>query len=98
MTRAGHVFGQTLSEYALTAILSRERKWPELSSAQAAKHWAKGTYTNRLLSTLSVGILGASGEIGRAFAKICKALGMTVYGYDPAMTVQNAWQLNSGVR
>ena len=23
---------------------------------------------------------------------------MTVYGYDPAMTVQNAWQLNSGVR
>ena len=25
-------------------------------------------------------------------------LGMTVYGFDPAMTVQNAWQLNSGVK
>jgi D-3-phosphoglycerate dehydrogenase / 2-oxoglutarate reductase len=38
------------------------------------------------------------GAIGVKVANAALELGMTVYGFDPAMTVQNAWQLNSGVR
>lgn len=45
----------------------------------------------------TLGVIGL-GAIGVRVANAALDLGMTVYGYDPAMTVQNAWQLNSGVR
>jgi D-3-phosphoglycerate dehydrogenase / 2-oxoglutarate reductase len=49
------------------------------------------------LPTRSIGVIGL-GAIGVRVANAALELGMTVYGYDPAMTVQNAWQLNAGVR
>src|SRR3546814_10690520 len=45
--------------------------------------------------TLGVMSLGA---IGVKVANAARELVMNVWGYDPAMTVHNAWQLNSGVR
>jgi D-3-phosphoglycerate dehydrogenase len=45
----------------------------------------------------TLGVIGL-GAIGVKVANAALDLGMTVYGFDPAMTVQNAWQLNSGVR
>ena len=45
----------------------------------------------------SLGVIGL-GAIGVKVANAALELGMTVYGFDPAMTVTNAWQLNSGVR
>ena len=45
----------------------------------------------------SLGVIGL-GAIGVKVANAALDLGMTVYGFDPAMTVQNAWQLNSGVK
>ncbi len=45
----------------------------------------------------SLGVIGL-GAIGVKVANAALDLGMEVYGYDPAMTVNNAWQLNSGVR
>jgi D-3-phosphoglycerate dehydrogenase len=45
----------------------------------------------------TLGVIGL-GAIGVKVANAALELGMTVYGYDPAMTVQNAWALNSGVR
>ncbi len=45
----------------------------------------------------TLGVIGL-GAIGVKVANTALELGMTVYGFDPAMTVQNAWQLNSGVR
>ncbi|HVT37345.1 MAG TPA: phosphoglycerate dehydrogenase [Nevskiaceae bacterium] len=45
----------------------------------------------------TLGVIGL-GAIGVKVANAALELGMTVYGYDPAMTVQNAWQLNSGVK
>ena len=44
----------------------------------------------------SLGVIGL-GAIGVKVANAALDLGMKVYGFDPAMTVQNAWQLNSGV-
>jgi D-3-phosphoglycerate dehydrogenase / 2-oxoglutarate reductase len=49
------------------------------------------------LPARSIGVIGL-GAIGVRVANAALELGMTVYGYDPAMTVQNAWQLNAGVR
>jgi D-3-phosphoglycerate dehydrogenase len=45
----------------------------------------------------TLGVIGL-GAIGVKVANAALELGMTVYGFDPAMTVTNAWQLNSGVR
>ncbi len=45
----------------------------------------------------TLGVIGL-GAIGVKVANAALELGMKVYGYDPAMTVQNAWQLNAGVR
>ncbi|MGH8456051.1 MAG: phosphoglycerate dehydrogenase [Stenotrophobium sp.] len=45
----------------------------------------------------TLGVIGL-GAIGVKVANAALELGMNVYGYDPAMTVQNAWQLNSGVK
>jgi D-3-phosphoglycerate dehydrogenase len=45
----------------------------------------------------SLGVIGL-GAIGVRVANAALDLGMQVWGYDPAMTVQNAWQLNAGVR
>jgi phosphoglycerate dehydrogenase-like enzyme len=61
-------------------MLNRERQLSVLAAAQAKHEWMKIGYGYRLLSTLKIGILGASGEIGRALTKLAKAFGMTVYG------------------
>ncbi|MEN9705169.1 MAG: hypothetical protein RLZZ393_1048 [Pseudomonadota bacterium] len=45
----------------------------------------------------TLGIIGL-GAIGVAVANSAHALGMNVIGYDPAITVQRAWQLSSGVQ
>src|SRR3546814_13303678 len=45
----------------------------------------------------TLGVIGL-GAIGVKVANAALELGMNVWGYDPAMTVHNAWQLNSGVR
>jgi len=45
----------------------------------------------------TLGVIGL-GAIGVKVANAALELGMTVYGFDPAMTVQNAWALNAGVR
>ncbi|MDJ0710139.1 MAG: phosphoglycerate dehydrogenase [Woeseiaceae bacterium] len=44
----------------------------------------------------TLGVIGL-GAIGVAVANAALDLGMKVVGYDPAITVRNAWQLSSGV-
>jgi D-3-phosphoglycerate dehydrogenase len=45
----------------------------------------------------TLGVIGL-GAIGVEVANAALSLGMKVIGYDPKMTVRNAWQLSSGVR
>jgi len=44
-----------------------------------------------------LGIFGL-GAIGAMVANTATELGMDVYGYDPYITVDNAWMLNRGVK
>lgn len=45
----------------------------------------------------TIGVIGL-GAIGVKVANAAQALGMQVIGYDPHITVRNAWQLSSSVR
>ena len=45
----------------------------------------------------TLGVIGL-GAIGVKLANTAVELGMEVYGYDPAVTVQNAWKLDSRVK
>ncbi|ROH89580.1 3-phosphoglycerate dehydrogenase [Stagnimonas aquatica] len=45
----------------------------------------------------TLGVIGL-GAIGVKLANTAVELGMEVFGYDPAMTVQNAWKLDSRVK
>ncbi len=57
----------------------------------------KKKFAGSELSGKTLGVIGL-GAIGYRVANSGIDLGMRVLGYDPAMTVQNAWQLRSGVR
>lgn len=44
-----------------------------------------------------IGVVGL-GEIGALVANMCVDFGMTVYGYDPYLTVKHAWQVNGRIQ
>ncbi len=57
----------------------------------------KKKFAGSELNGKTLGVIGL-GAIGYRVANSGIELGMHVLGYDPAMTVQNAWQLRSGVQ
>lgn len=56
----------------------------------------KKKYSGFEIPGRTLGVIGL-GAIGYRVANAALSLGMKVVGYDPAMTVKNAWQLSSGV-
>lgn len=57
----------------------------------------KKRYAGFELPGRALGVIGL-GSVGVKVANAALELGMEVWGYDPAMTVHNAWQLNAGVK
>ncbi len=57
----------------------------------------KKKYAGFELPGRTLGVIGL-GAIGIRVANAAQALGMKVLGFDPNMTVSNAWQLDSGVQ
>lgn len=57
----------------------------------------KKKYAGSELPGRTLGVIGL-GAIGLRVANAAQALGMKVLGFDPAMTVANAWQLDAGVQ
>jgi len=97
-----------VKELVLAGMLLAARNIPQaldfvkkLDGDDKAMHTAvedgKKKYVGFELPGRTLGVIGL-GAIGVKVANAALELGMTVYGFDPAMTVQNAWQLNSGVR
>jgi len=97
-----------VKELVLAAMFMASRNIPAsldfvktLSGDDKALHEAtesgKKNFVGFELPGRSLGVIGL-GAIGVKVANAALDLGMTVYGFDPAMTVQNAWQLNSGVK
>jgi len=71
-----------------------EGKDEELSKAVEA---GKKKYAGSELPGKTIGVVGL-GAIGRMVANVCLDLGMNVVGFDPALTVDGAWQLSSKVK
>jgi D-3-phosphoglycerate dehydrogenase len=97
-----------VKELVLSGMLLAARNIPQaldfvkkLDGDDAAMHKAvedgKKKFVGFELPGRTLGVIGL-GAIGVKVANAALELGMTVYGFDPAMTVQNAWQLSSGVR
>ncbi|AXQ29498.1 3-phosphoglycerate dehydrogenase [Solimonas sp. K1W22B-7] len=97
-----------VKELVLSGMLLAARNIPQaldfvkkLDGDDKAMHLAvedgKKKFVGFELPGRTLGVIGL-GAIGVKVANAALELGMTVYGYDPAMTVTNAWQLNSGVR
>jgi D-3-phosphoglycerate dehydrogenase len=64
--------------------------------AEAAMESGKNRFVGTELSGRTLGVVGL-GAIGVKVANAARALGMRVFGFDPHMTVEGAWQLSSDV-
>ena len=58
---------------------------------------AKKAFAGNEIIGKSIGVIGL-GAIGVLVANICAYLGMTVYGYDPYISVVSAWRLKREIR
>ena len=69
-------------------------KGEENIAAKAEK--GKNNFVGPEISGKSIGVIGL-GAIGVKVANACLELGMKVYGYDPFISVEGAWALNTQV-
>ena len=72
-------------------------KWAETLKGQGAEvgklvEKGKGAFVGTEFKGKAIGIIGL-GAIGVLVANACNALGMKVYGYDPYLSVNSAWNL-----
>ena len=58
---------------------------------------AKKAFVGRELAGKRVGVIGL-GNVGSKVANACVNLGMDVYGYDPFISVEHAWELSRDVQ
>jgi phosphoglycerate dehydrogenase-like enzyme len=76
-TTAAGVHAAALSEFVLLALLHMTKDVPLLQRRQARRHWER--YTARSLAGQRILLIGL-GEVGRAIATSCAALGVEVWG------------------
>lgn len=97
-----------VKELVLCALLLSSRKIPAAmdwvktlkgSGSEVSKLVEKGksAFAGPELLGKTLGVVGL-GAIGILVANAAEQLGMTVYGYDPFLSVESAWRLSSGVR
>jgi D-3-phosphoglycerate dehydrogenase len=96
-----------VKELAIAALLLASRdiaggiSWarglPADASVEKAVEKGKSAFTGPELQGKSLGVFGL-GAIGSMVANTATALGMEVYGYDPYITVDNAWMLSRAVK
>ena len=73
----------------------RDIKVPE-SELNSRIEGGKKSFAGLELAGKKIGVVGL-GAIGVQVANAAAGLGMQVYGYDPAISVESAWRLNSAV-
>lgn len=93
-----------VKELAICALLLGSRKivdginWASTLTEDVAKAVEKGksAYVGPELYGKTLGVIGL-GAIGAKLAEAALGLGMTVYGYDPYITVDTAWKLPTAI-
>ncbi len=76
--------GNTVStaEFALSLVCSLARNIPQADASMKKQLWEKTKFEGVELRRKVIGIIGL-GRVGAELAKLCKALGMQVVGFDP---------------
>ena len=98
---------EAVKELALCSMLLTTRDilsgldWVKSAAAQgediaARVEKEKARFTGPELLGKTLGVIGL-GAIGAKLAQAANALGMTVYGYDPYLSVEAAWRLSSDI-
>ncbi|XP_060581374.1 glyoxylate/hydroxypyruvate reductase B-like isoform X2 [Ruditapes philippinarum] len=76
----GSLNAEHITEYVIGYIIAKERLFFQARKSQQKSKWEQMIYAqSRVLSSLTIGILGA-GEIGLHLAKSCKEFKMKVWG------------------
>ncbi|XP_048257701.1 glyoxylate/hydroxypyruvate reductase A-like [Haliotis rufescens] len=78
-TRTGEGYGQVIGEYVIGHVIAHERKFKQMFKTNESRIWDANYKYIRSLSTLTIGVLGL-GQIGTEITRMCKAMGMTVWG------------------
>lgn len=95
----------SVKELVIAGMLLASRNLPEalsyvgglgLDGMKEAVESGKKKFAGSELSGKTLGVIGL-GAVGYRVANSASDLGMKVLGYDPAMTVENAWQLSPKV-
>lgn len=82
----------SVAEYTFALLLALARKVAPAVASLAAGKWDRKTFEGSELRGKTLGLLGL-GRIGSRVASIGRAFGMTVIGYDPAVTAEQAESL-----
>ncbi|MCK7594892.1 phosphoglycerate dehydrogenase [Pseudomarimonas salicorniae] len=88
--------GMLLSSRNIPDALAFVSTLPEHADAHHAMEAEKKRFVGSELSGKTLGVVGL-GAIGVRVANAARALGMRVFGFDPHMTVDGAWQLSADV-
>jgi len=88
--------GMLLSARNLPEALAFVSTLHEHADAHHAVEAEKKRFVGSELAGKTLGVVGL-GAIGVRVANAARALGMRVFGFDPHMTVEGAWQLSSDV-
>ena len=90
------VAGMLIAARNLSEALDFSRTLAEREDAEKAMEAEKKRFVGSELSGRALGVVGL-GAIGVKVANAARGLGMRVFGFDPHMTIEGAWQLSSDV-
>jgi len=82
----------SVAEYTFALLLALARKVAAAAASLEAGKWDRKAFEGSELRGKTLGLLGL-GRIGSRVASIGRAFGMTVIGYDPAVTAEQAESL-----
>lgn len=82
----------TTAEHAIALMFAMARQIPQATASMKAGKWEKKRFMGVELYNKTLGVVGI-GAIGKEVAKRSLALGMTVLGYDPYLSEENAREI-----
>ncbi len=86
-----------LSSRGIVQSMRWVREHAALPDIMVEAERAKKAFVGRELAGKRVGVIGL-GNVGSKVANACVQLGMDVYGYDPFISVEHAWELSRDVQ
>ena len=90
--------GNTIAtaEHTVGMLLALSRNIPQANASVKGGAWERKSYTGVELNGKVLGIIGV-GRVGQYVARLARALGMTILGYDPILSDEMAAKFQVGL-